>query len=45
MSFLYREVEQGATGPDEQDKRVRVVDTPEVVVASRGFQGNYRRRR
>ncbi len=41
MSFLYREVEQGATGPDEQDKRVRVVDTPEVVVASRGFQGNY----
>lgn len=41
MSFLYREVEQGATGQDEQDKRVRVVDTPETVVASRGFQGNY----
>lgn len=41
MSFLYREVEQGPTGHDEQDERVRVVDTPELVVVSRGFKGNY----
>jgi len=41
MSFLYREVEQGATGRDESDQRVRIYDTPEMVVASRGFQGNY----
>jgi hypothetical protein len=41
MSFLYREVEQGTTGRDEEDGRVRVFDTPEMVVVSRGFQGNY----
>lgn len=41
MSFLYREVEQGATGRDEEDQRVRVYDTPEMVVVARGFQGNY----
>ncbi len=41
MSFLYREVEQGATGRDADDARVRIYDTPEMVVAARGFQGNY----
>lgn len=41
MSFLYREVEQGPVGPDGKDQRVRVYDTAEMVVVSRGFKGNY----
>lgn len=41
MSFLYRRVDQGPTGLDENDGRVVVFDSPEMLVASRGFQGNY----
>lgn len=41
MSFLYRKVEQGPVGRDENDGRVIVFDTPAMLVASRGFQGNY----
>lgn len=39
MSFLYRRVEQGPTGPD--GKRVTVADLEPVTVLSLGYQGDY----
>jgi hypothetical protein len=39
MSFLYRRVDQGPTGPD--GKRVEVADLQPMTVASIGYQGEY----
>jgi hypothetical protein len=39
MSFLYREVKQGADGADPKDERVLVVDTKPMLVLSAGLAG------
>jgi hypothetical protein len=43
MAFLYRRAEQGATGTDDADKRVKIVDLPAQLVVSIGMKGNYSR--
>lgn len=41
MSFVYRTADQGATGTDEQDQSVRIVDTKPVTVVAIGVMGPY----
>jgi len=43
MSFLYRRAEQGETGEDAKDARVKIVDVPAQLVVSVGMKGNYSR--
>jgi hypothetical protein len=45
MAFLYRRVDQAPAGDDPADKRVKVVDTPEVLMISIGMRGAYGRNR
>ncbi|MBI1293217.1 hypothetical protein GC173_18585 [bacterium] len=41
MSFLYRKAEQGPTGSDPEDARIRIRDTEQVMVISLGGRGSY----
>jgi len=41
MSFLYRTPDLGPAGDDAKDSRIIVIDTPERLVISLGFQGGY----
>lgn len=43
MAFLYRRAEQGPTGTDEVDQRVKITDLPAQLVVSIGMKGNYSR--
>lgn len=43
MAFLYRKPEQGDTGTDPKDARVKILDTEPVLVLSVGMRGEYSR--